>query len=114
MGKKYQGIASIDTIQEPGPWNAGGCAQYSFFNAGNVNATIDGVLVLEPRQTWKGPEMHPEVDYYSTHRVEFDEANAPTIKTAVGGVEPPSKIINPGDPPPKKDKRVLVFKSIIK
>ncbi len=110
MKKKYQGVVSAVTINESTTWNADGCSSYSIHNAGNVNVTIDGVRVLKPRETWQGPEMHPEVGYYHNHKIEFDEANAPTIKTPVGGVQPPSTVINPGDPAPPIDRRVIIDK----
>ncbi len=114
MSKKYEGYVSIEGIVDSSIYNCDGCAEYSFFNAGNVNVTIDGVLVLKPRESWDGPGMHPELGYYSKHKIEFDEANAPTIKTPIGGVLPPNQVVNPGDPPPEKDKRVLFFKTFIK
>lgn len=113
MAKQYSGQVSIEGITAAGVYNCDGCAEYSFFNAGNVNVTIDGILVLKPRETWRGPSMHPEVGYQSKHKIDFDIANAPTIKTPVGGVEPPSTIVAQGVRPPV-DKRVLFFKTFIK
>lgn len=114
MSKKYEAYTSIETMVTAADFNADGCSEYSLFNAGNVNVTIDGILVLEPRETWRGPSFNPEVGYYSKHKIEFDEANAPVIKTPVGGTLPPSYTVAPGDPAPAKDKRLTTFKTFIK
>jgi hypothetical protein len=114
MAKQYEGYVSIEGIVSSDIYNCDGCAEYSFFNAGNVNVTIDGILVIKPRETWRGPSMHPELGYYSKHKIEFDEANAPSIKTPIGGVMPPAQVVNPGDPAPAIDRRLLFFKTFIK
>lgn len=112
--KKYSGHIGIEGIEIAGVYNCDGCAEYSIFNAGNTNVTIDGILVIRPRETWRGPSMHPEVAYWGKHKIEFDLANAPAIKTPIGGVLPPSSVVNPGDPAPALDKRVIFFKTFIK
>jgi hypothetical protein len=111
---KHTAIETNETIYEATTFNCGGCAEYSFFNAGNCNVTIDGTIVIKPRETWKGPSMHPEVAYNSKHRIEFDLTTVPTIKTPVPGQNPPSIIINPGDPSPPIDPRCVAMKSFIK
>ena len=115
MKKRYQALMAHSAINENETWNADGCCAYSIFNAGNVNVTIDGITVIKPRETFQGPQMvHPEVGFYNKHKIEFDQANAPTFKTPIGGVEPPSVVINPGDPAPGVDKRVIIFRVDIK
>jgi hypothetical protein len=107
---KYKGSVSFVSIVENGVWNADGASTYSIFNAGNVNVTIDGVAVIVPRGSWEGPSFHPDVAWYSVHKIEFDAANAPTYLTPVGGQYPRSTEVAPGDPIPV-DKRVIIFKT---
>ncbi|MFZ4056961.1 MAG: hypothetical protein ACOYKE_02430 [Ferruginibacter sp.] len=107
---KYKAIVSFDLIQETANWTARGCAQYSFFNAGNVNVTIDGAIVLKPRETFKGPDMHPDVGYDSKHKIEFDAVNAAVASTPVGGVKPPVNVVVPN---PDRDPRLIIIKSNI-
>ncbi len=112
MAKQYSGVQTSDGITAAGVYNCDGCAEYSFFNAGNVNVTIDANTVLQPRETWVGPSMHPELGYYNKYKIDFDIANPPTIKTPVGGVEPPGTTVAPGVTPPI-DKRVVFYRTFI-
>ena len=112
MLKKYSGVQTSDGITVAGVYACDGCAEYSFFNAGNVNVTMDGITVIKPRETWKGPSMHPDLGYYNKYKIEFDIATAPTIKTPVGGVQPPSIVVAPGVTPPI-DKRVVFYRTFI-
>lgn len=112
MEKRSRGRVTLTAINKDDTWNADGCATYSIYNAGNTNVTIDGILVLQPLQTWEGPGFHPSIGWYSRHTIVFDRANAPTIKTPVGGQFPPSTIVAPGDPV-APDNRVIIFKGNI-
>jgi len=111
--KKFKGRMTIESMVKADTYSCDGCAQYTFFNAGNVNVTIDGIMVLAPRESFDGPGMHPDVEYFSQHKIEFDLANAPIIKTAVGGSFPPSTTVLPGDPVPV-DPRMLIIKTYVK
>jgi hypothetical protein len=106
--KKYKAVVSSKTINANDTWNSDGCSGYSIHNAGNVNVTIDGIRILKPRETWEGPNFHPEVGYHNKHKIDFDRLNAPTFKTPQGGTEPPTTVIAPGDPAPDRDNRVII------
>lgn len=111
MGK-YKGMVTQEVLQESGVWQANGCNQYSFRNVGNVNVSIDNVNVLQPGETWEGPQLHPELEYFNIHKIDFDLANAPTFRMPVGGQNPPSTVVNPGDVI-VRDTRLVVIKTKI-
>lgn len=111
MGK-YKGIVTQEVLQESGVWEAKGCNQYSFRNVGNVNVSIDIINVLTPGETFEGPQMHPEVEYFNIHKIDFDMANAPTFRMPVGGQYPPSTVVAPGDVI-VRDTRLVVSQSKI-
>ena len=111
---KHTAHESNEVMIEAGTFNCAGCAEYSFFNAGNTNITIDGTIVIKPRETWKGPSMHPDVAYVGKHRIDFDTLTVPIIKTPVPGPNPPSIVIAPGDPAPPFDNRCVTMKTMIK
>ena len=112
--EKRPSYVSLEAMVKSDVYNCDGCAQYSFFNAGNVNVSIDGIMVLKPREAWEGPDMHPDVAYFSKHRIDFDEANAPTELTPVGGQLPPPFVLGPADPPPPIDRRMIIQKTYVK
>jgi hypothetical protein len=109
MPVEYRAVTATKTFEENALWNTDGAHQYSIFNAGNTNVTIDAITVIKPRETWEGPKAsHPKMGFFNKHTIEFDRANAPIIKTPVGGSNPPSTVVNPGDPVPV-DNRVIIF-----
>jgi len=111
MGK-YKGIATQEVLQESGVWQADGCHQYTFRNVGNVNVSIDLINVLQPGETWEGPQMHPEVEYFNIHRIDFDMTTSPSFRMPVGGQNPTSTVVNPGDVV-LRDTRLVVSKTKI-
>lgn len=110
---KFRRNILFEQVDKTRQWSAQGCHSFSIYNAGNVNVTINKVLVLEPLSLWEGPIENPNVNDWSNIDIEFDTKNDPTGYTPVGGTAPPAGTVIPGDPPPPRDTRVVIFKSFL-
>lgn len=106
-------VNTIEAVVKEGQWQANGCSSYTFYNAGNVNVTIDNLLVLPPLTSWEGPLEVPGIDDMSVHDVKFDLTTVPTVITPQAGAAPASTVVVPGVPP-ARDTRLLIFKSTVK
>lgn len=111
---KYKRTTVYDTITTSDKWHIKECSGWSIFNAGNVNVTIDDVLVLKPRETFRGPVENPDVEDDYMVRINFDKVTVPTMVTPVGGETPTYQNVVPGGPPPAKDARVIIIRNILK
>jgi hypothetical protein len=109
----YQRKISFEVVTTNMDWNANGCATFSIRNAGNTNVTLMGQLVLEPGMELSGPAEHPEIQDFTQIKILFDVRNDPTSIAVAPGAEPINPQYNPGDPPPLKDNRVIIMRSIL-
>lgn len=106
--------STVSLIDKNGKFNAGGCNTYMFFNQSNVNCTINGVLVLRPNMFWAGPTENPDIQDHTVFEVQFDMLNTPIVVQPDTGPKPVAREYVPGDPPPARDTRLIVFQSYLK
>ncbi|MBC7509672.1 MAG: hypothetical protein H7320_13130 [Ferruginibacter sp.] len=104
----------FELIDKSRQWSAKGCHSWSLSNVGNVNVTINKVLILEPGEDWEGPHENVTVIDMTDLDIEFDAKNDPEGYAPVGGSAPPANTLLPGDPPPKRDARLLISKSFLR
>lgn len=83
------------------------------YNQGNVNITINNVLVLRPGQFISGPQENPDIADYSSIDVQFDLLNPPSVVQPDTGPYPNPKMITPSSPPPEKDFRLIIIESYL-
>lgn len=100
-------------IDSPRVWTAKGCNSWMLYNQGNVNITINNVLVLRPGQFLSGPVENPEIADYSAIDVQFDLINDPAVVQPDTGPYPIPKEITEATPTPAKDFRLIVIESYL-
>ena len=111
---KFKRHHAFEVIDKSRRWSAQGCHSWSLRNNGNVNVTINKTLILEPAESFEGPHEHPDIEDWTDLDIEFDMANDPTGYAPVGGIFPNNPDYLPGDPPPVRDTRLVIFKSFLK
>ncbi|MBC7535103.1 MAG: hypothetical protein H7258_05360 [Ferruginibacter sp.] len=111
---QYSRKVAFDLIDKTRKWNAMGCHAWSLLNVGNVNVTINGVLILKEDQDFEGPAERPDTRDDTDLDIEFDATNAPTKFAATGGTDPRlDQDAIPGGPTPGRDTRLLIVKSFL-
>lgn len=79
---------SFVPIEQPGSVTVDGCNNFSFYNAGNVNVTINDVLVLIPGASWPNLEINPDMEIDDKFKIMFNvgtDITAPTFEAPVPG-----------------------------
>jgi hypothetical protein len=91
---------------------AGGCQGLVLYNGGNVQCTINKVLVLLPGMFISVFDENPEISDDTVYEFVFSK-NYPVIVAPQTGATPAKLTALPGDPPPARDERVILIKSFL-
>ena len=103
---------SFAMLTETGKLKATACNSFTLYNAGNVNVTIDRILVLQPGDCW--PDNNDTVDIEDDHEfsIEFnigDGLPPPSFEAPVPGFG--ARDGSGTNPTGKFDTRVVLIKS---
>lgn len=82
---KYKRSYSFEIITEAGKLDVSGCNSFAILNAGNTLVTLDTIIPLEPLDSFRGGEAHPDIEEAHVFDVEF----------AIGPDVPPADFITP-------------------
>ncbi len=69
---KYKCKFSFEPITDTGTVKVTGCNNFSFYNAGNVNATINRLLILQPKESWPNLQNDISIEIEQEFSVEFN------------------------------------------
>lgn len=111
---KYIRRTAFQMIDKSKILSAGGCHTYMLYNQGNVNLTLNNVLVLRPGQSFNGPTEHFDIRDYSDIDIQFDMLNNPTVVQPDTGPAPVARsYAYPAAPPPERDTRCILIQSFL-
>jgi hypothetical protein len=87
---KYKRKYSFESIVDTSKVKATNCNSFSFYNAGNVNVTINRVLVLQPGDSWPKNNDDINIEDDQDFHIEFNigaDVPRPIFQSPVPGVD---------------------------